>query len=288
MPKQTPPLLNQKLRAYRDTTKSLKRFYPEELSVEKVDPQFLEQYAVHLRNRGSNDGGIKFFMTHLKAIWSKAKKEGIIPKEKNPFDHFKFSRFRAKPIKKALKKEEMKAFINVDLEDRPDLRDSHNYALFSFYCRGINFVDLMLLRKENVDGIILTYTRSKTQKQYVIELLEPATKIIEIYNEEVTPYLFPILLERNVSPQQFENRRHKMLRKYNSDLKLIAEKAGIHKSISSYTMRHTYATILRNKGVSTEVISESMGHSNPRVTQSYLDDFDNDIINNEHKKLLDL
>lgn len=275
-------------KAYMDTKRSLKRFHPEELSVEKVDQIFLEQYSVHLRNRGSNDGGIKFFMTHLKAVWNQAEKAGVVSKQKNPFNHFKFSRFRAKPIKKALKKEEMKAFMNVDLEDRPDLRDSHNYAMFSYYCRGINFVDLMLLRKENVDGDILTYTRSKTRKQYVMELLQPAKRIVGVYENEVSPYLFPILTEDKISPQQFENRRHKMLRKFNSDLKKIAEIAGIKKSITSYTLRHTYATILRNFGVSTEVISESMGHSNPRVTQSYLDDFGNDIIDNEHKKLLDL
>ncbi|WP_081207974.1 tyrosine-type recombinase/integrase [Salegentibacter sediminis] len=275
-------------KAYRDTKRSLQKFHQEKLPVEKVDTEFLERYSVYLRNRGSNDGGIKFFMTHLKAVWNEASKRGIVPKEKNPFNHFKFSRFRAKPIKKALKKEEMKAFIQVNLEDRPDLQDSHNYALFSFFCRGINFIDLMLLRQENVDGEILIYTRSKTQKQYVMELLEPAKKIVKIYEDRSKGYLFPILTEGLNSPQQIENRRHKMLRKYNSDLKEIAKIAEIDKPITSYTIRHTYATILKYSGVSTEIISESMGHSNPRVTQNYLNEFSNKLIDNEHKKLLEL
>lgn len=275
-------------KAYRDTKRSLQRFYPEELPVEKVDTEFLERYSVHLRKRGSNDGGIKFFMTHLKAVWNQAGKTGIVPKEKNPFNHFKLARFRAKPIKKALKKEDMKAFIQVDLNDRPDLIDSHNYALFSFYCRGINFIDLMLLRHENIDGEILTYTRSKTQKQYVMELLDPAKEIVNKYENRTNNYLFPILSEGLNSAQQIENRRHKMLGKYNSDLKEIAEIAKIHKPITSYTIRHTYATLLKYSGVSTEIISESMGHSNPRVTQNYLNEFSNKLIDNEHKKLLEL
>ena len=283
------PLIKPKTaKAYKDTKRSLKRFHPEELPVTKIDSQLLERYSVHLRNRGSNDGGVRFFMTHLKAVWNYAEKAGIVQKQKNPFADFKLSRFRAKPIKKALKKEEMKAFINADLEDRPDLTDSYNYALFSYYCRGINYVDIMLLRKESLDGDILTYTRSKTRKQYVMKLLQPAKRIVDFYKDNAGPFLFSILLEDGISPQQLENRRHKMLRKFNSDLKKIAEIAGIKKSITSYVLRHSYATILRNSGVSTEIISESMGHSNPRVTQSYLDDFGNDIIDNEHEKLLEL
>lgn len=283
------PLIKLKtVKAYKDTKRSLQRFHPQEPSIEKVNTEFLEQYSVHLRNRGSNDGGVKFFMTHLKAIWNQAEKAGYVAKEKNPFHHFKISRFRGKPQKKALKKEEMKAFRDVDLESRPDLIDSHNYAMVSYYCRGINFIDLMLLRKENLDGDILTYTRSKTQKQYTLELLEPAKRIVGNYINRSNYYLFPILSENTISPLQLENRRQKMLKKYNSDLKEIAEEAGIKKSVTSYTIRHTYATILKFNGVTTDIISESMGHSNPRVTQNYLDDFGNDLINNEHKKLLDL
>lgn len=275
-------------KAYKDTKASLKKFIPNSLYPKDVTPEFLEGYATHLRNRGSNDGGIVFFMTHLKGALNLARKTLKTENIENPFLDFPLSRFKGKPVKRALSTAEMKAFKEVNLAERPDLTRSYDVAMFTFYCRGINFVDIMLLKKENIAGNILHYTRSKTGNKFAIELLPPAKKIVEKYNDDPEAYIFPILREENLTPEQFESRRHRHLRKYNKDLKKIAEIAGIRKNITSYVIRHTYPTFLKNSGVATDIISESMGHSDLRVTQNYLKEFGNDIIDEVHKRLLDL
>ena len=50
--------------------------------------------------------------------------------------------------------------------------------------------------------------------------------------------------------------------------------------------RHSYATVLKRSGVSTAIISESLGHSSEKVTQIYLDSFENSQIDEAMKNLL--
>jgi len=56
--------------------------------------------------------------------------------------------------------------------------------------------------------------------------------------------------------------------------------------LTTYVARHSYATVLKRSGVSTSIISESLGHSSERVTQVYLDSFENKQINDAMKNLL--
>ena len=61
---------------------------------------------------------------------------------------------------------------------------------------------------------------------------------------------------------------------------------SIELKISSYVARHSYATVLKRAGVSTSVICESLGHSSERVTQIYLDSFENAQLDDAMKHLL--
>jgi site-specific recombinase XerD len=77
---------------------------------------------------------------------------------------------------------------------------------------------------------------------------------------------------------QIENRKHKTLQRYNKELKEIANVSGIDKPLSSYVARHSFANCLKQKGVATDIISESMGHKNLTITQMYLKELGNSIL----------
>jgi site-specific recombinase XerD len=72
----------------------------------------------------------------------------------------------------------------------------------------------------------------------------------------------------------------------NYHLKAIGAILGIEQTVTTYVARHSYATVLKRAGVSTSIISESLGHSSERVTQIYLDSFDNEQMNKAMKNLL--
>jgi integrase/recombinase XerD len=63
----------------------------------------------------------------------------------------------------------------------------------------------------------------------------------------------------------------------NKYVKRIAEAAGIEKHVTTYTARHSFSTVLKRAGAPIEFNSESLGHSNVRTTESYLDSFEDNV-----------
>src|SRR5690606_15689231 len=124
------------------------------------------------------------------------------------------------------------------------------------------------------------YTRSKTKGNFTIKMLSIVEDIIAFYklNSLGTQYVFPILLNDYMTPIQIEHRKDKTLKKFNKDLKEIATICEIDKKITSYVARHSFANCLKQKGVATDIISESMGHQNLAVTQAYLKDLDSSVL----------
>ena len=157
---------------------------------------------------------------------------------------------------------------------------------FSYYEGGINFIDIARLKKENIiDGKII-YSRSKTKKQIILPLLKQSIEIINKYSDRNDSYLFPILSSFHKTDVQVANRLHKILAKINKNLKQIGNALQIPIPVTTYVARHSFATILKKSGVKTSIISESLGHSSEKITQVYLDSFDNSQIEDAMKNLL--
>ncbi|SNB31324.1 transposase [Flavobacterium psychrophilum] len=276
-------------RSYRDTCNSFFNFHSDkQLGFRNLNVTLLEKYEAHLRSRNNQDSGIAFRMRSIRAIYNSAIRNGIVKKEYYPFDKYKISKLKGKGMKRALSREEIKKILDVDLSERPDLIDAKNYFVFSYFARGINFVDLMKLKKENIQGDNIEYIRSKTKGRFIIKIMQPVQEVLDYYatKNSLTDYVFPILLKNDLTPIQIENRKHKTLSKFNKDLKQLALLAKVDKNVTSYVIRHSFATNLKQLGVATDLISTSMGHSNLEITQSYLKEFENNIIDDANEKLL--
>lgn len=161
-----------------------------------------------------------------------------------------------------------------------------NVFIFSYLNAGINFIDIAKLKYSNIVENHLIYNREKTKKLINVPLQTKALEIITKYHNDKSPYLFPILSPFHKTEIQIANRLHKVLAKINRHLKEIGEKLKLPVPLTTYVARHSYATVLKRAGVSTSIISESLGHSSERVTQIYLDSFDNEQIDEAMKNLL--
>ena len=276
-------------RIYRDTSKSVKKYInKKDLLFEDITPAFLEKYEAYLRSRKGTDGGISVQMRTIRAVFNSAIKRELIKQNVYPFKVYKISKLKGHGLKRALSFEEVQKFINVDLTNHQRLINARNYFVFSFYTRGMNFADMMKLRWNDVSDDRIYYIRSKTKTNFQIKILPPVQEILEYYKsrKNETNYVFPILLKEELTPAQVENRKKKTLKQYNKDLKEIAALCEINKSVSSYVARHSYANCLKQKGVSTDIISESMGHQNVAITQAYLKELDNSLIDDAMEILL--
>lgn len=276
-------------RSYYDTCNSFFKFHTDiDLTFKNLNVSKLENYEAYLRSRNNQDSGIAFKMRAVRAVYNSAIRNGIVKQDFYPFDKYKISKLKGKGVKRALSREEVKRILDVDLTERPDLVHAKNYFTFCYFARGLNWIDTLKLKKTDIqDGYIL-YVRSKTKGSFMIKILPPVQEVLDYYKllNRNTKYVFPILLKDDSTPAQIENRKHKTLKKFNKDLKELARLAKVAKNVTSYVIRHSYATNLKQLGVSSDKISQSMGHSNLEVTNSYLKDFETDEIDIENEKLL--
>lgn len=154
--------------------------------------------------------------------------------------------------------------------------------LFCFLARGMAFIDFVKLQKSDCQNGRIIYRRSKTRRLLSIKVNTMMVEIINRYADPKSEYLFPVLKTPTFSQLAYE----KALQHYNYHLRKLAEEIGVD-SLTSYVARHSWATQASRLHIPTRVISESMGHSNERVTAIYLASLDNHEIDMANKKVLD-
>lgn len=277
---------------YRDTKRNLSYFLENrKIQFSEIDIQFLNKFEEHLKNKGKGGNTIFIYMRTFRALINKAIKENVCSEKYYAFKNFSLAKYtKIKTAKRAIPKVDIEKIKNLDLSEHQNLIDAKNIFLFSFYCRGINFIDIALLKWSNIYQNTLNYTREKTKERFNLELLLPAIEILEYYKEYTftnkDSYVFPILNENHKTPQSIYNRRQKMNGKINKDLKDIAIKAEIDADLTTYVARHSFATIMKKSGISTTIISQALGHDSEKTTQIYLESFENNILDEASKALL--
>lgn len=277
---------------FQSTKKSLEKFRGEkDFSFSDINLSFLTKYEEHLTGREVTPNGIFVYMRTFKTLVNYAKRDNVVRTDFDPFKEFSFTKYRRiKTKKRAISREQFQAIADLKFEPESSLFHSQNYFLFSFYNRGINFIDMAFLKWENIKNDRLDYVRKKTKEHFTIGMLEPAIKILEYYKknyyESEDDYIFPILNKRHVTARTIDNRIDKVIKMVNKDLKTIAKDAKINEKLTTYVARHSYATIMKRSGISTSIISEAMGHESEKTTQIYLDSFENYILDEASKVIL--
>ena len=271
---------------FKELNNSLVEFnYHLDILFSDIDTTWLKSYEMWLRKRGLADNSIGVRFRTLRAIYNRAIEDNIVKQEYYPFRTYKVSKLHEDTAKRAITKLDIEKVVNYkSSKDYTQL--SSDLFYFSYLCAGINFTDIAYLTKANLIDDRLVYTRKKTKKLIKIPIQDRALKIIEKYNQPNNHYLFPILSTFHKTDIQKLNRISKVLKKVNKELKAIGEELNIPINLTTYVARHSFATVLKRSGVSTSIISESLGHSNEKVTQTYLDSFENSQINEAMKYLL--
>lgn len=250
-----------------------------------IDVTWLRRYETYLRKKGIAENTIGIRFRTLRAIYNLAIEENIIKADHYPFKNYKVSKLHQETAKRAITKEDVNRILDYQSTNKY-LKLPIDLFAFTYYVGGINFVDIAYLTKENLMDGRLIYTRRKTGKLIKIPLQPQAMELIEKYSDKESPYLFPILSTYHKTEQQRANRVHKVITKVNQRLKEVGKALDIPIALTTYVARHSQATVMKKAGVSTSIIRELMGHSSERVTQIYLDSFDNKQIDDAMKNLL--
>ena len=155
--------------------------------------------------------------------------------------------------------------------------------LFSFYTRGMSFVDMAYLKKKDLHNGILTYRRKKTGQQLSIKWEQCMQEIIEKYPPNPTEYLLPIITSTYEDERlQYRN----SLTLVNRKLKILSVFVRSPHPLSMYVARHSWASIAKSKNIPLSIISEGMGHDSETTTQIYLASLDTTIIDRANYLIL--
>jgi len=181
----------------------------------------------------------------------------------------------------ALTAEQLKKFILLSPAPHSAPYEAKMLWLFSFYCQGMNFKDICLLKYSNIQGQTIRYVREKTKRTEDNELIEISLSdeirdiIVKLGNDNKSPnaYVFDFLPADETDPQIIEPIILQKIKITNKWLKRLCIQSDLP-PITTYWSRHTYASLLKFSGVSVEMIRELLGHSDVRTTEHYLKRFD--------------
>jgi len=247
---------------------------------------FLKQYESFLatkppKGKGNSTNTIHKNMGFIKALYNDAVEEGLVKPQDSPFLSYKLK--KTKVSKDKLTQEEIQKIENLQLPEGSLINHSRNMFLFSFYQAGIRASDCIKLTWGNVIEGRLIYYMDKNEKPLDLKIMPKAEEILNLYRRPGAgskDYIFPLLDSRkDYSDRVFlfnqVSSKNALINKY---LKKIVnlETVKIEKKVTFHISRHSFASIAKNeKGLSTEMISELLNHSNITITKAYLQGFGN-------------
>ena len=267
---------------YRATLRSFMQFRDgKDIPVEEIDADMMLTYEAHLRNKGLARNSTSFYMRILRAVYNRAVEKGVTV-NRNPFKQVYTG--VDKTVKRAIPLKSIKQIKNLDLTMQPSLEFARDMFLFSFYTRGMSFIDIAYLRKRDLANGVLTYRRRKTGQQLLIRWEKCMQEIVKKYGTPAdSPYLLPII----TAPGNAERAQYQtMLHRVNNCLKKIATLAAIPVQLTMYVARHSWASAAKNKNIPISVISEGMGHDSEMTTQIYLASLDTTVVDRANAQIL--
>lgn len=249
---------------YTATYRSFMRFMDnKDVAIDEFDEKLMGEYENFLKMTGAGLNTVSFYMRIMRAVYNRAVDEGITD-QRYPFK--KVYTGIARTVKRALRFDDIRRIKNVDLSNEPNLAFARDMFMFSFYTRGMSFVDMSFLSKSNLSGGVLSYCRRKTGQRLDIKWEKCMQEIVERY-DACGPYILPI-----VSPDKGDERlQYRQCQcRINAYLKRLGRMMGFLHPLTMYVARHSWASVAKSRNVPLSIISEGVGHDSDATTRIYL------------------
>lgn len=266
---------------YTVTLNSFMRFREgKDIPIEDITSELIYSYETWLKSKGVSMNTISFYMRILRAVNNRAVEEGIV-EQRYPFKSA-YTGYE-KTTKRAISINTIKTIKNMDYPLGSRLAFARDMFMFSFYTRGMSFVDMAFLQKSDLNNGILSYRRQKTGQRLFIRWESCMQELVDRHSKIDTPYLLPLIRKPGENERkQYLNESHRISR----NLKVIGKSLGLSTPLTMYVARHTWASVAKSKNIPISVISESMGHSSETTTQIYLSSLDKSQIDEANRLII--
>lgn len=262
------------LENYRSSINKVKEFAGdgwESLTMENITKCWTDKYAAWLEKRHADKPQTAdFYLRTFRAVYGHALALSSEGTDGKPFGGHRTGGYF--PAKRALRKEEVQRLLSPDLRQTlpENQREALDVLLFILYARGMVFKDVYGLTWRMVTDGHIRYRRSKTDVSIDVEIVPELEEIMERYHLEDSPFVFPFLHEARKGCSGKELPEESALRRINRTARMIGRKVGLSVPLTTYVLRHTWATLMLEDSQPVELISQCMGHTSIRTTQIYL------------------
>lgn len=270
-------------RTYSNAYRRFKAFRNDvDLTFDQLTPGMIEHFEAWFIHRRLKQNSIRCYLRTLNTMFSKALEEGLL-RNRNLFSRVHLS--YVPTAKRAIGEKEMRIIAKLQLREGSTLALARDIFVFSYYMRGMSFVDIAYLRKTDLRNGMWTYSRMKTNQSLTVEWEEAQQRIIDRYTSKTkdSRYLFPVIKQEDGT--EYEQCQRMQLN-INRALKKIGERIGLKIPLTTYVARHTWASVARNVNVPVSVISVGMGHRSIKTTEVYLDSVDISRVNEANRMLI--
>lgn len=252
----------------------------QDLSFEAFDSELMEMYEAYLKEKGLVKNSTSYYMRIWRTVYNLAIEQGYAS-DKKPFRHVYTG--IDKTIKRAIPFKIIKTIKDLDLTLEPKHDLARDIFLFSFYTRGMSFIDMAYLKKSDLQNGILTYNRKKTGQKLSILWEALMQEIVDKYKDNTSGYLLPILQSNGVD----ERRQYKLRAKQiGRSLNKIAERIGLKVPLTFHVARHSWASIAQEMNIPTDIIREGLGHDDEKTTHIYLSSIYTSQIDKANQRIL--
>ena len=262
----------------------------EDIYFSDLSASLFVNYEQYLRRAGCSLNTISVYMRTLRATYNEAARRGYVETTQYTLFQQVFTGVDATP-KKAISEAELSKIFSQSLpDDRQHLQLTKDLFLFSFFTRGMPFVDIAHLRKTDIQKETIAYRRQKTNQKIEIQIIPCIRDIIDRYLEDSSPdslFVFPILASGATSRENWRIYRSALTR-YNRHLKQLADVFQIIPNLTGYSARHSWASIANQQGVPIAVVSKGMGHTSERTTHIYINRLDYSDVHSANDRIAKL
>lgn len=249
-----------------------------------IDRSLVRDYNLYLAAQGCAPNSVSFYNRVLRSAFNKAVHEGY-SEQTFPFSGAYTGVSETK--KRSLGVPLLRKILEMDLQGEPEMDFSRDLFLFSFFARGMCFIDIAYLKQSDIKQGAICYLRKKTRRTLTVQLEPGMLRIMEKWSgRSFGSYVFPVI--RSDDPREaFEQYEYRLTR-HNLLLKSIGERAGLSFPLSSYAARHSWATLARDLNVPLSVISSAMGHTTERTTRIYIASLENSEIDKANRRVISI
>lgn len=268
---------------YRAALTKLRKYLDgKDLPFSALTSDLMQAFNAWMGADGNTPNTLSFYNRQIRSVYNKAIEENVCKDEK-PFR--KVFTGVEKTVKRAIPIGKVREIAHLDLTGKPLLDYARDIFMFSFYTRGMSFVDIAFLKKADLHNGMLTYRRHKTGQKLYIKWEKP---MADIYGKHRgapdSPYMLDIIKPGNKE----EERRQYLSRQVslNYQLKAIGEMIGLPMPLTMYVARHSWASACKASNIPISVISEGMGHDSEETTRIYLAQLDTSIVDRANRKII--